>query len=238
MRPLPRKPPRATASGDGVAHSIHARGVAGYCREQGRHRNSIHPWGPPIRRKPTPEILYASSVTHPDSPPAKAGTTEEPGKAGTTDVASAAKVWHDRVGQRQRDERRDRKHPNTTSPPQEHAVSEPRRRRFRRDVRGVAQGEALRAGADHRRHDRRDRAGRRLRERRRQGRGRDRPRRAERRRRRPGGRGRRPHPGDGRIDRRRADALAEVGARGRDRRGSSRTRSAPAFPWRARSNAA
>jgi len=46
-------------------------------------------------------------------------------KAGTVDVASAAKVWHARVGQRQRDERRAPEHPNTTSPPQEHAVSDP-----------------------------------------------------------------------------------------------------------------
>ena len=51
-------------------------------------------------------------------------------KAGTTDVASAAKVWHARVGQRQRDERRAWEHPNTTSPPQEHAVSDPDEEEF------------------------------------------------------------------------------------------------------------
>ena len=50
------------------------------------------------------------------------------------------------------------------------------------------------------------------------------------------GRRRRPHPGDGGVDRGRADALPEAGARGRDRSGSSRTRSTPVFRWKERSN--
>ena len=64
----------------------------------------------------------------------------------------------------------------------------------------------------------------------------DRDRRTEGRRRRSRGRGRRPHPGDGRVDRGRADAFPAAGARGRDRRGSSKTRSTPVCRWRARSN--
>ena len=90
-------------------------------------------------------------------------------------------------------------------------------RRFRRDVRGVAQGEALREGSDHRGHDRRDRPRGGVRRRRRQGRSDDRDRGAEGRRRRHRGRGRRPHPGRGGVDRGRADTLAEAGARRRDR---------------------
>ena len=41
---------------------------------------------------------------------------------------------------------------------------------------------------------------------------------------------------DGGVDRGRADALPEAGARGRDRSGSSKTRSTPVFRWKARSN--
>ena len=58
----------------------------------------------------------------------------------------------------------------------------------------------------------------------------DRHRRTEERRRRSRSRGRRPHPGDGRVDRGRTDAVAEAGARRRDRRGSSKTRSSAGLP--------
>ena len=83
-----------------------------------------------------------------------------------------------------------------------------------------------------------DRPGGRVRQRRRQRRGDDRSRRAEGRRRRPRGRGRRSHPGDGGLDRRRADALAQAGARAPRPRGSSKTRSAPGCRWKARSKRA
>ena len=74
-----------------------------------------------------------------------------------------------------------------------------------------------REGPDHRGHDRRDRSGGGVRRRRRQGRSHDRDRRTEGRRWRSRGRGRRPHSGDGGVDRGRADAVAEAGARRRDR---------------------
>ena len=87
---------------------------------------------------------------------------------------------------------------------------------FRGDVRSVAQSEALREGADHRGHHRRDRARGGVHRRRRQGRGLDRRRRAEGSRRRSRGRGRRPHSGRRGLHRRRADAVAQAGARRRD----------------------